>query len=163
MRKTWLIWLGVLVVVAIIVIVLASRGKSKQAAAANQTGKMGVVPPFHTTYEAVAGQLAATTDNEVAQTRLISQVRRYTAKGTGWVSSTEQLEDGSVLVQIDVDAPGTKADGPDIMLTVPAANLQGPPPAAGAKVDYSGSIQEITPGEHVVMELGKGRLMPPTK
>jgi hypothetical protein len=49
------------------------------------------------------------------------------------------------------------------MLTVPAANLQGPPPAAGAKVDYSGSIQEITPGEHVVMELGKGRLMPPTK
>jgi len=161
MRKTWLIWLGVLVVVAIIVIVLASRGKSKQAAAANQTGKTGTVPAFRTTYEAIAAQLAVS--DEVAQARIISRVYRYTAKGTGWVTSTEQLEDGSVLVQIDVDAPGTKADGPDIMLTVPAANLQGPPPAAGAKVDYSGSIQEITPGEHVVMELGKGRLMPPTK
>jgi hypothetical protein len=163
MRKTWLIWLGVLVVVAIIVVVLASRGKSKQAATGNQTGKTGVIPAFHTTYETIAAGLAAAADDEVAKGRMISRVRRYTATGTGWVTSAEKLEDGSVLVQIDVDAPGTKADGPDVMLTVPAANLQGPPPAAGAKVDYSGSIQVITPDEHLVIELAKGRLMPPSK
>jgi len=163
MQKTWLVWLGVLVVVVIIVVVVASRGGKAEPEGGTQTQTrtgQQVSPRgmFQTDYATIVRRLSEAKD-EAGKQATVGQLGRFRAVGLGWVSEVEELPEGGVVVHVDVDAPGTKADGAEVMVAIATASAE-EMPTAGTKVNYNGRIANIVPDAHVIVELTEGRVTP---
>lgn len=139
------------VLVVVVVVVLASGGGGKKAPPGvleESGGRLMTMP-----YARLAGSVAKVGDNNFARGQMLKGFSSYRLQDQGWVTSVEDAEGGDWLVQIDMDEPGGKDDGPEITATVSPQQAPSGKPAVGQKVEYMGRIGRVAGIAHVTIEL----------
>jgi len=144
------IWIGVLVVGAIVLVLALWKGPGRGDGRGEPRGGR----PSHT-YGAIETRLRGVPD-PYGRRMVLAELRELPVRDTGWVISVAPAERGGQRVMITVKAPaGTVGGEADIVADVAKEDVRpGVQLVAGQKVECEGPITEIETAPKLVVHIG---------
>lgn len=164
--KSALMWLGVLVAIAVIILVVKSCGSDEAKAGGGTTPGSGrVIAPggmYTADYEGIhrmlSNALAASHDDR-GRGMAKAQFEKYYLYGNATVVSVEP-EGAGMVVELDVNPEA--GNGADVVADAAPSDIKVPDLAAGMKVYFQGKIVRIdVETDEYFIELRKTKIDPP--